>query len=162
MKRVLLLTIICLTGCSGSFISAQVPPSKADIVWSWTAPSQCTATAPCEYYVSVLAVPNGTTACPASTGNSYVPVNAGQPINALAYTDTGEGLGTTVCAIAQTAQSGLVSAWSVPSSPVVMPVSPPVPGAPSGAEKTAHMVKPALGGTEQKKELALSGSAQWK
>src|SRR5690348_8916520 len=102
MKYWLIAMLLGIMGCGGSAIFGQVPPSKADIVWTWAAPAACTASAPCSYYVSVQVVPNGTASCPASTGTSYVPVNGGQPINALSYTDTGEQLGTTVCAIAQT------------------------------------------------------------
>src|SRR6185312_9125888 len=107
-KLISIVLLIGVAGCGGS-VFGQVPPSKApDIVWSWTAPSACNASAPCSYYISVLVVPNGTTSCPASTGDSYTPINGGAPTSALTITDAGESLGTTVCAIAQSVQNGVV------------------------------------------------------
>ena len=151
-----------MAGCGSNVSYSQVTPSKADIVWAWLSPSGCAVAAPCSYYISVLPVPNGTTKCPASTGSEYVPLNTGVAINALSVTDTGEAMGTTVCAIAQTLQNGLVSAWSIPSAPVVMPSSAPIPGAPSGQEKSASLNLPAELGADGRKELALNGMVVWK
>lgn len=157
VRRMLAAMALLAAGCGGSAVMGQVPPSKADIVWTWTQPAACTVSAPCSYYISVLVVPNGTASCPASTGANYMPANGGAAVNALSYADTGETLGTTVCAIAQTLQNGLVSQWSVPSNAVVMPTAPPVPGAPSGAEKAAQLQVPSNG-----RELALNGGVVWR
>lgn len=170
MKKMLPIFVsLILAGCGGGHLFGQVPPTKADIVWSWNAPAGCTASAPCSYYISVLTVANGTASCPASTGNSYVPINGGAATSATTLTDTGESMGTTVCAIAQTLQNGLTSAWSVPSNAVVMPASAPVPGPPSGTEKAAELQTPAMpaaGARGNKvaaatKELAMAGRVSW-
>lgn len=151
------LLMLLAAGCG-----AQVTPSKADVVWSWTPPAACTATAPCSYFLSVQVVPSGTASCPASTGASYTPVNGGAAIGSLSYTDTGEALGSTVCAVAQTLQNGLTSEWSAPSSPVVMPVKPPVPSPPSGQEKAAKLRLPNTNAAHGGRELALSGAVEWR
>lgn len=159
MKKLIVITLgaTMLAGCGSSVTFGQVPPTTVDIVWTWAAPSGCTIAAPCSYYISVLVVSNGTATCPASTGSSYVPINGGAATSSLTMTDTGETLGTTVCAIAQTLQNGLTSQWSVPSNAVVMPNAAPVPGSPSGAEKAAELRMPSTG-----KELALNGAVEWK
>lgn len=161
-KIIAAIAFLSMTGCGGS-VFGQVPPSKApNIVWTWNAPSACNAIAPCSYYISVLVVPNGTASCPPSTGISYTPINGGVATPALTITDTGETLGTTVCAIAQTLQNGLISQWSAPSNAVVVPASAPVPGAPNGTEKVALLMIPDVSVTDGHKELAMSGQLVWK
>jgi hypothetical protein len=132
MKRIFLLTaaMLALAGCHAV---SQVPPSAPPTASiTWTAPA---ANGGAAYtYVVSRATATGTT-CPVTTGTAYTPLNQTTPTTALNYTDSTVTSGSSYCYIAQTLQSGLVSA---PSSPSAVLTVPTVPGPPTAPAVTAQ------------------------
>jgi hypothetical protein len=124
---------------------SQVPPSpNPSVNLTWTAPAGCTSSAACTYVISRATVPSGTTACPATTGTTYTPLNQSSPTTGTTYTDSSPT--ALVCYTAQTVQNNLTSVASAASNsgaPLAVPVVPLAPGAPS-ATATADLVKPEL------------------
>jgi len=103
------LVLVFAAGCS----NAQLPPSKGyDVLWTVSIPAPAngwagcgTGQPSCGLVISTLAVPAGTTTCPASTGSNYTPQQtAAAPASGTTWTqDSTTGL--TLCAVAQLVQA---------------------------------------------------------
>lgn len=121
----ILVALVMVNGCH-----AQVAPTNTVVVLTWTQPSPsgswsgCTASSPCTYVISRASSVAG--ACPATTGTNYTPLNQSSPASGLTYTDMSVS-GSTLCYIAQTLQSGLVSMPSNTAGPFVIPANPVAP-----------------------------------
>lgn len=115
------LGFLSLTACPGH---GQVPPTTSTVTLTITAPAGCSSG--CTYVYSRALVPSASTACPASTGTSYSPLNASSPATGLTYTDS-TASGDFACYIAQTEQSGLVSTPSNIVGPETVPAQPTAP-----------------------------------
>lgn len=166
MHRLIMLSVLVLlfaAGCS----NAQLPPSNGyDVLWTVSIPAPangwagCGAGQPsCGLVISTLAVPAGTTTCPASTGSNYTPQQtAAAPASGTTWSQPGT-TGTTQCAVAQLVQtqagqsSPSVSGASAPSNAVVSPALPLAPSV-SGAQQVAALDKPKLQPTAPAPELA--------
>ncbi len=139
---VLLASIGVLTMTAGCH--AQLPPSPAPtVVLTWTASTSCTgSSATCTYVVSRATVSSGS--CPATTGTAYTPLNQASPVSGTTFTDSAPTV--SVCYVAQTIQSSLVSQASSASNsgtPLTVPVVPLAPSAPN-ATATADLVVPQI------------------
>lgn len=139
MKRLVLTALLCILPIA--HIHAQITPTSYKVAASWTAPvaangwAGCTTAAPCTYVVSRATLAAGTTACPATTGTAYTPLNASSPVSATSYDDlTASGL--LVCYIEQTEQTAAagcstaapcVSQPSNAAGPLAVPATPGAP-----------------------------------
>jgi hypothetical protein len=136
------LLILAATACS----HAQLPPTSHGVNVTGSAPSACTATAPCTFVFSHAVLAAGVTSCPDTSGTTnYTPLNADSPSSAVAYDDTSSA-GKTVCIIAQTKQGTSVSVASNAIGPYAVLPNPQAPTLNSGqvskAEPTKHMLMP--------------------
>ena len=151
MKHALLLfgILALAAGCH-----AQLPvTSSYNVNYSATFPTAppCSATPPalpCQLSFSWAAQASG--ACPSATATPSPYVLACTTASQVtSCTQTEAPTGTTICAIAQTAQGGANSAPTVPIN-VIIPSLPGVPTAPAAAPAavvTAGLVKPAFAPT---------------
>jgi hypothetical protein len=135
VKHILLSSILTFATMAGCH--AQVPASSSPTVaLTVTASTSCTSTAPaCTYIYSRATVATATTACPATTGTAYVPINQTAPAPGLVFTDSTPPSGY-VCYVAQTVQSGMTSVASQPSNgglPLTIAAPPTAPGPPSAS-----------------------------
>lgn len=95
---------------------AQVKPTAFQVDLTWTAPAAsgswagCTASAPCTYVASRIALTAGTTTCPAANvaTPNYIPLNTASPVASGSYNDS-TAVGLTVCYLVQTEQGSAVS-----------------------------------------------------
>jgi hypothetical protein len=148
MKKACLFPLILATAALGCH--AQVPPTTYSVSLTWTAPAASgswagcgTGQPACSYVLSRASVASGTTACPATTGSNYTPLNQSAPATGTSYSDA-SATGS-VCYVAQTVQSGAYSQPSSPSNVIVVPGLPSAPGIPGGTatETQAQMETPA-------------------
>jgi hypothetical protein len=131
MKRIALLFAFGMAfGCLSACSHAQVPPTHHSVTLSGTAPAGCTG---CTYVFSRATITGS--ACPATTGTSYTPLNQASPAAAVSFTDT-TASGSTACYVAQTLQAGAVSVPSNVAGPFTVPAD---PAAPSLTGQTASM-----------------------
>jgi hypothetical protein len=129
VKRI---AIFCTLWMFGAMAEAQITQTSYQVNLSLTAPSVCTAAAPCTYPFSRALVASGTT-CP-TTASSYLLIGT-TASQTVTYSDTTVAPGTFYCYVAQTTQSGATSGPSAPFG-IAVPGNPPTPGTPTGATTT--------------------------
>jgi hypothetical protein len=124
MKRLLpiLLLVLSAAGCAHS----QQPVSTFSIAYSATAPSTCTAAAPCT--IEYSDTPQVSGSCPATIPT--VGCTSAPGTTTCAHPSVTPGV--TYCAVAQTVQAGATSAPTAVIQ-VVIPPLPTAPATPSGS-----------------------------
>jgi hypothetical protein len=110
---------------------AQITQTSYQVNLSLTAPSVCTAAAPCTYLYSRATVAGGL--CP-TTASSYATLGS-TASQVVSYSDNTVTPGGFYCYVAQTTQGGATSGPSAPFA-IAVPGNPPTPGTPTGATTT--------------------------
>ena len=156
MKRIFFLTLgflamFAAVGCHG-----QVPATTHQVLLTWTAPSNCTAST-CTYLISRVIVTGST--CPTATTGTYKAINTGAEVTASTYTDT-TAAGLTVCYIAQTDLSGAYSVASNTAGPLVVPAPPTAPSTVTGSQTTVTASTASPDGTTQVAKLELKAAVK--
>jgi hypothetical protein len=138
--------LVLAIGCS----RAQVSPTNHTVTLSWSQATGCTATT-CSYIISRATLASGVTACPATDGTNYTPLNSAAPVSGTSYVDSGAS-GTNTCYVAQTKQGSAISVASNSAGPLNVPANPQAPVINS---TVADAVTPSIVDSAPNNELAL-------
>lgn len=161
MKSIIAITFLALAaiGCH-----AQIPPTPSPTAQvTWTASTSCTTSTPCSAYV-ISRAPCTTSACPATTGTTYVQVGT---VSGTTTTFTDSSLSSGQFGWIVQAQQGTPTETSQPSGisnggvPLVVTGPPNAPTAPT-VTTTAELVKPEVrpDGDQQVAQVAMVGNVR--